>query len=142
MIKDGHVLRLGWPANGPAGVLGPQERARAFRLTIALAVVFVLNAFDLAFTESQRTRGNFKELNFAAVAAVEHGPLGMAAYKALLLGTGVYILFRCRRHWQAEAGAWVLATCHVGLMAWWLVYLDAVELCLHNPFVDAPPLPY
>lgn len=117
-------------------------RERAFRMMVLLAVVFALNWVDWVYTQSQLARGNFNELNFVAAGALAHGAMGAAAYKAVLLSTGVYILYRCRHHWQAEVGAWLLAGCHVGLMVYWHVYLDTIEICLKSPWVDTPPVFY
>ena len=132
-------------------VVGPVEsrragsrrpRKRAFRLTLILAAVFTLNAFDYAFTESQRSRGNFWEANVLAAAAVAHSPGAAAAYKVILFGAGMYIFYRLRRHRVAETGAWVLLGCHVALTGWWLCYLHAVEHCPPCPFSDSPPMLY
>lgn len=107
---------------------------RAFRTTLLLAALFVLNAFDLAFTHTQLARGNFAEANQLA-AAVAAGPAGVAVYKAVLCGLGVFILYRFRQHWSAELAVWGLAMCYAGLMVWWVAYLDAVEVCLSDPAV-------
>lgn len=122
--------------------LSRRWRERSFRLTAVLAAVFTLNAFDYAFTESQRSRGDFLEANVLAAAAVAHSPGAAAAYKAVLFGLGMYILYRFRRHRAAETGAWVLLGCHVVLMGWWLCYLNAVERCPAGPFSDTLCVPY
>lgn len=110
---------------------------RSFRFTALLAAIFVFHAFDLALTHSQMQRGNFAEANRIAAAMMTHGPVGTAAYKAVLLGVGVFILYRLRRHWIAELGAWSLALCGAGLMIWWHAYLDMVEICLDDPVAGA-----
>jgi hypothetical protein len=108
--------------------------AREFRTTAVLAAVFVLSAFDLAFTNSQVVRGNFAEANILA-ASVAAGPTGMAAYKVLLFGFGAVVLYRYRRRWISEAGVWCLLLAYSGLMVWWLAYLDALEVCLGDPAI-------
>jgi len=91
--------------------------------------VFVLTMFDLAYTQAQLPRGNFLEANVLAVGAVEAGAMSAAAYKVLLFGVGASILHHFRRSVAAEIGTWVLAACHVGLMVWWELYFQAVEVC-------------
>ena len=132
------VSAASWDA---ARLSGPSS-SRSFRTTALLAVIFVLNAFDLAFTNVQIERGDFAEANVLAAGAVAQGPAGAATYKALLLGAGVFIFYRCRRHWTAEAGAWILATCHAALMLWWILYLDTVEVCIQDPFTSSPSMPF
>lgn len=129
-LRAKSVARLSCP--------GGSQR-RSFRTAFVLAIVCVLNMFDLAFTQTQLARGNFAELNvLAAQAAQLHGPAGVTAYKVVLFGLGALILFRCRRHWESEAGAWVLLGCYGALMIWWVVYLKTVELCISDPAVEAP----
>lgn len=118
--------------------LSPPRRRRPVRVAALLAVVFVLSFFDLALTHTQVERGNFLEVNIVAAGAIHHGLGGMAAYKAALLGFGAWIIYRYRRHRAAEAGAWVLAVCHVALMFWWQHYLALVEICASDPFSSAP----
>ncbi len=117
-------------------------RERQFRLVVCLAVVIVLSTFDLAFTQSQMARGNFREANILAASAVSSGPATAAAYKVVLLGLGALLLYRCRNHWTSEAGAWILVVCHVALMVWWAAYLDSAEICSQDPFSDWIPITY
>lgn len=124
------------------GTMRRASTARAFRVLLLLGVVVTLGVCDLVWTHFQFARGNFLELNTLAAAALGQGPGVMAAYKLLLLALGAGVLYRLREHWQAEAAVWLLAACHVGLVAWWLAYLDAVETCLHDPAVVATVVPY
>ncbi len=110
---------------------------RAFRVLLLLGVVVTLGLCDLVWTYFQSARGNFHELNTLAAAALGRGPGVMAAYKLMLLALGAGVLYRLREHWQAEAALWLLAAFHVGLVAWWLAYLEAVEVCLHDPAIVA-----
>jgi hypothetical protein len=115
----------------------PLTRARSFRTITLLAVVGVMSLFDLAFTQVQAQRGNFAEANVVAASLVQ-GPGAMIAYKVVLFGAGALILYRLRRRWESEAGLWVLLTCHVALMVWWVVYLDVVQCCLNDPAACSP----
>jgi len=107
------------------------QRERAFRTTVMLAAVFVINVFDFALTQSQMARGNFAEANIVAAALVS-SPGGMAMYKALLFGLGALILYRLRDHQASEVAAAGLLACHIALVGWWLAYLHAVEICLSD----------
>ncbi len=114
----------------------PSAANRSFRTTLLLVAIAVLNSFDLAFTQTQVARGYFVEANVLAASAARQ-PGGMAVYKLGLFGLGAVILYRCRRHWESEAGAWLLLACYAGLMVWWVAYLEAVEVCLGDPAVGA-----
>ncbi len=113
------------------------DERRAFRFVLLFAVVFVCSAFDLGFTLAQWERGNFLEAN-ALAATVGGGPGAVVTYKAALVGVGATILYSLRRRWESEAGLWLVAACHVGLMAWWVLYLDTLEVCLCDPAVTGP----
>lgn len=117
-----------------------QARARAFRTTVMLTAVFVINVFDLALTQSQMERGNFAEANVLAAAFVE-SPGGMAVYKALLFGLGALVLYRLRAHRASELAAAGLLACHIALIGWWLAYLKAVEVCLSDVAITAENVP-
>ena len=113
------------------------QRVRSHRLVWVLAALCVLHAFDLGFTQTQVERGNFHELNQLAACVVD-SPTGLVTYKSVLFGAGVFILYRTRRHWQAECGAWFLLAVSSGLMVWWVVYLKYVDICLTDPVTVAP----
>lgn len=117
-------------------------RSRSTRLLILLSVLSVLHAFDLALTQAQLERDNFCEANGLAAVAAQHVPFGLAAYKTLLFGTGVAILYAVRRHWQAECGAWLLLVVSAGLMLWWRAYLGYVDICLADPAAVSPALAF
>lgn len=101
---------------------------RDLRTAVLIAAVLVFNAFDWGFTQSQMARGDFIESNPVAARFVD-APGGLAAYKALLAGAGLTVLFILRRHGVSELGAWTLAMAYAGLMVWWQVYLSYVEWC-------------
>ena len=130
-----------WSWGGVREVRTYPDTERSFRAVVLLTVLTVLNVFDLAFTQSQLPRGNFAEANALASTLVA-GTVGMLAYKTLLFGFGASILYRLRRRWQSEAGLWLLVGCYAGLMVWWLAYLRAAEVCLNDPAVVAPLVPY
>ncbi len=111
--------------------------ARSERLLAVCAVLCVLHAFDLGFTQAQLARGNFAELNGLAAACAD-GPVGVCLYKCGMFGVGLGLLLIARRHWQAECGAWLLLAVSVGLMIWWQFYLALVEHCLNDPAVSGP----
>jgi hypothetical protein len=107
---------------------------------LLLAALFVFNAFDLAFTQSQIPRGNFNELNQLAAGVIDC-PIQIAAYKTLLFGAGAIILARLRKHRLSQAGLYVLCTCYGGLMVWWHQYIRCVEVCLSDPTSLAMSVP-
>jgi hypothetical protein len=116
------------------------EHARAKRLAILLAILAVLHAFDLAFTQTQLARPNFAEMNSLARFAASRasniggcGAWGVAAFKCASVGAGLLILWMMRRRWQAEFGAWLLLGLSAVLIVWWACYLKELEVCLCDP---------
>ncbi len=109
-----------------------QPAGRSRRVAALLVLLTVFSYFDLAFTQSQAQRLQFVEANMLA-AMIADGPATRAVYKLATFGVGAAILFRCRRHWQAECATWGLALCFAGLMVWWVAYMDTVEVFLESP---------
>lgn len=107
---------------------------------LLLAALFVFNAFDLAFTQSQLPRGNFNELNRFAAGVIDC-PVQTAAYKSVLFGAGAIVLARLRAHRLSQAGLYLLCACYAGLMVWWHQYINCVEVCLSDPTSLAMILP-
>lgn len=107
---------------------------------LLLAALFVFNAFDLAFTQSQIARGNFNELNQLAAGVIDC-PIQTAAYKTVLFGAGAIVLARFRKNRLSQAGLYVLCACYGGLMIWWRQYIGCVEVCLSDPTSLAMSLP-
>jgi hypothetical protein len=120
-----------WAAQRAPAVPAPTcSRSGALRLTALLTAIYVMSLFDLAFTNAQLDRGHFAEVNAVAATVMEAGHGPTTAYKMFLLTGGVLLLYACRKSWLAEAGAWGLLCVHVGLMAWWMEYVQALEICL------------
>lgn len=115
------------PTSSARTLLLPHSH-RDLRTAVLIAAVLVFNAFDWGFTQSQLDRGDFIESNPIAARFV-NAPGGLAAYKTLLAGAGLAVLFVLRRHGVSEVGAWTLAAAYAGLMVWWQVYLGYVEWC-------------
>lgn len=110
---------------------------RSTRLVILLIVLSALHAVDFGLTHIQVQRGCFIEANRLAANFINH-PLHLGLYKLTLFGVGVTILYACRRHWQAEFGAWLLLGVTGMLMCWWVVFLIYLEHCLANPSAYCP----
>lgn len=131
------VLRtLRW--RGRLRVVRPGERSGSGRFPslLLLTILFVLNGFDLALTQSQIPRGNFNELNVFAAGVIDSSA-ATAAYKIVLFGGGAAVLFRFRRHAWTQRGLVLLTGCYAFLMAWWVEYLHNVEICLTDPASQA-----
>jgi hypothetical protein len=41
-----------------------------------------------------------------------------------------------------RGAVWLLLVCHIGLMIWWVLYLDAVEICINDPAASSVPIPF
>jgi hypothetical protein len=99
---------------------GPFAHRPRRTLTLIL-VVWVLNLFDLAFTISAYTIGNFDELNPIAAHFV-HDPVLLTLYKVALVALASVILIRYRHHWFCELGCWTAGGMYLAINLLWLQY--------------------
>ncbi len=136
------LTRLARSCWGRARPCTPSHAESSFPAMTLIAVLTALSAFDLAFTQSQLTRGNFAEANSLAVALAQFDPLGIATYKLVLFSAGVTLLYRLRHHRASQAGLWLLTGCYAALMVWWVTYLNTIEICLSDSAVVEQCVPY
>jgi len=98
----------------------PRAR-RARRVVLLLAMLTVINVFDLIFTLIATRSDSFRELNPIAAALVE-SDTALVAFKAfmVLLAFGIFIRFR--RHLLTEIACWGLSAVYALLAGRWWVY--------------------
>lgn len=98
---------------------------RSVRVALLLSAVSLLNAFDLVFTILAARMGGLIELNPLAAVIVESGShAALGAFKCLLVGPGLLVLWCCRRHRVSELGCWMLTLLFVGLSYRWYHYYN------------------
>lgn len=103
----------------PEEVLPSVSRARQRRLFWLLTAAWLVNVFDLFFTQMAYNQSMLVEMNPVAAMILPYGPLVTALYKFTLLIVGTSILWWYRRHGLAEAAAWAYALVCVFLCFWW-----------------------
>ena len=115
------------------------DRNRALRVAAAVAVLWVLNAFDLVLTQEAAGRDMFAEANLLVTSWVQM-PVLLAVYKVALVATGTVTLFRLRHTRQAEIGCWGLVAVYAGVLCVWARYYEYVEIYLSYPAKVRPRL--
>lgn len=120
LILDGHAVRPERLEAQLRGLSLPRRR----RVLLLLAGMWLLHAFDLAFTFVASLLGNFVELNPIAAALLAMPWYYLAAYKCGLLLTGTIILTYVARHWVAELSTWFLFSVSLYVAIRWYVYFD------------------
>lgn len=108
------------------------ERPR--RVLIVLALVWVINFFDLNFTLIESQRHFFKELNPVA-APLLHSSSSLVLYKAALILIASVILLSHARQRIAELGAWLALSIYGYVGCCWWLYYGHVSETLNDPVV-------
>ena len=91
-----------------------------------LAVLWVLNFFDLAYTIHAHQTGKFFELNPVARGLL-NSPWALAGFKCLAVGLGSVILMSLRRHRLTELAAWLLCLAYLALAIRWLNFCQTLQ---------------
>ncbi len=89
--------------------------------------VWIVNAFDLGFTQLAFEQGLLEELNPLACHLLPHGLGVLLIYKFVLLGAGTLILWHYRRYPLAEAALWFYALFCVFLSVQWHLFFIEVN---------------
>lgn len=99
---------------------------RSRRVLFALASVWIIATFDLAFTTTEFGSHTFVELNPIAAKLLHGSETVVYAYKFGLLGVGTLILLLVRRHFVAELASWFLFAAMFYVAVRWFAYFDFV----------------
>ncbi len=94
---------------------------RARRVVLLLAMLTVVNAFDLVFTLIAAGSDSFRELNPIA-AALLGSAAALVAFKAFTVLLAFAIFIRFRRHLLTEIACWGLSGIYAVLAGRWWVY--------------------
>jgi hypothetical protein len=111
------------------------QRRRGRRVLILLAVLWAMNAFDLASTILARDLAHFNEANPIARPIVDQ-PLRIAAFKLSALVLATAILAACRRRRPAELACWGLCAVYLTVVLIWLSFFARYPN--HVPGGDRP----
>jgi hypothetical protein len=98
-------------------ILGRRSR----RVTLMLALLWIVGLFDLVFTILAHRIGGFHEANPVARPLIGDDS-ALALYKLGLLVLSTAILFVLRRHLVTEITCWMLGAIYAGLALMWLAY--------------------
>lgn len=95
---------------------------RARRVLLLLALLGIMNVFDLLFTLIAARATDFVELNPIAAGLVESTG-ALVVFKLLMMGVAFGIFFRFRRHGLTEIACWGLCAVYALLAGrWWSYY--------------------
>ena len=101
-------------------------RTRQRRVFWLLTAAWLINVFDLFFTQIAYSQSMLVEMNPVAAMVLPYGLLATAVYKFALLIVGTGILWWYRRHSLVEAAAWAYAIVCVFLCFWWHHYNEHI----------------
>ena len=92
-----------------------RARPRVRRVLTLLIGITVLSVADLIITMTHLTAGGMAEANPLARWVIERtgSPVSLASFKLLTVLVCVALLYKVRRHFQAELAAW----CALGILA-------------------------
>ena len=119
--------RSPWAARRQRRLLGHlaawlRRSARARRVFLLVAFIWIVSAFDLSLTLSARHEDQFIEVNPIARPMLA-SPETLALFKVGLVTLGSLVLLRFRRRRLTEIGCWAVALAYGGLAgAWWIYY--------------------
>lgn len=102
---------------------------------MALAGIWVLGVFDLAFTLHEALSPCFTEMNPVAAWLLTQPGYMIIAYKFTMLGVGSLILLYLRMHRVAELAAWFLLAVKLYVAGRWMLYYAALIENDIDPFV-------
>ena len=99
---------------------------RSRRVVLLLAMLCLVNGFDLAFTLLASRLSHFVEINPIAAALVQTTG-ALVAFKVLMVLLAFAILFYFRRHLVTELACWGLCGIYAVLAGRWWVYYFLVN---------------
>ena len=100
-------------------LIGWMAEARSHRVICIVLGIWLLNAFDLAFTVLSHEQGVLHEENPVARHMLQHGTASIMLYKIGLVLIGSYPLLRFRRARITELGAYVILIAYALLAVHW-----------------------
>lgn len=120
LILAGHAARPERLAVQLRGLALPRRR----RVLLLLTGMWLLHAFDLAFTLVANLLGNFVELNPIAAPLLAMPWYFLVTYKCVLLLIGTVLLTVTARHWVSELSTWFLFSVSLYVAVRWHVYYE------------------
>lgn len=111
---------------------------RPRRVLLLLAAIWILNAFDLAYTMGEAGRSGFVELNPLA-APLLHSPHLLIAYKCSLVLLGSILLLATAWHSATEWACWFLLATYAYVGLRWTIYFTDLMPGSVDPFVAVTP---
>ncbi len=106
--------------------------ARSHRVICLVGGIWLLNAFDLAFTLLSHEQGLLHEQNPVAKQMLEKGELSVMLYKIGLVLIGSYPLLRFRTARIAEMAAFVVLIAYAALAIRWSECYELYGLTFSN----------
>jgi hypothetical protein len=117
------------PVSRSIGIWRLPPHCRARRTVVLLAAVVLLSVIDLVFTINQMQTHGMAEGNPLVVhlARQTQSVVVISLYKMVTVILSVGVLFRLRRHAQAELAAWCALIILSGLSVQWVRYTGFME---------------
>ena len=106
--------------------------ARAHRVILLVASIWMLNAFDLAFTVLSHEQGMLHEENPVARHLLGYGTLSIVLFKVGLVLIGTYPLLRFRTARITELGTMVILVAYAVLAMHWSECLELYTITVSH----------
>ena len=106
---------------------------RSHRVICLLLGIWLLNAFDLAFTVLAQQQGMLVEQNPIAREVLNLGPVSVMLFKVGLVLIGTYPLLRFRTARIAELAAVTVLVAYASLAIHWAECIELYTLTLSSP---------
>lgn len=123
-VGDGAVAGPHAIAHRNAGLWSAITHSRPRRVVILLVGIVILSVADLIITLTHLEALGMAEANPLARFIIEHthSPLSLVSFKLLTVLVCVGLLYKVRRHLQAEIAAWCALAILACMSAMWFSY--------------------
>ncbi len=109
---------------------------RPRRVLLLLGAIWLLNAFDLAYTLGESERRTFREMNPLAAQLVKAPPAHLITYKSALVAVGSGLLLALRRERVAELACWFVLAVYCAVAIRWWIYFEHMLEAVVDPAVN------
>lgn len=116
----------------PARLMDWVVEARSHRVICLVVGIWLLNAFDLAFTLLSHEQGLLHEQNPLARRMLDNGTASVVLYKVGLVLIGTYPLIKFRSMRIAELASLVIILTYATLAIRWSTCYDLYVAAFHN----------
>jgi hypothetical protein len=112
------------------GILSPPRRGfdvQSLRVALMLLALAILNGFDLAYSLFAERISQLNEMNPVMAALLGQGPALFAAFKIIMVCSGLGLLWKLRYCRLTIPACWLLFAAYVSLSVIWVQWVHTVS---------------